>query len=215
LKYLIFIILGVLIFPLILEGYFKYVPGDIIGSVDGWLSFLGGVTGGLLSFLAAVTIFNNQRKDNVRPYINSAPEARDPNVKQCLYSLLNENVTIDPITYKTSDSKRDECFIDFAIKNIGVGPALDITIFDSNKKKLALADLSLGVFQEFHALTNLEVGESKSWVVCLDLNVVKNNDSYSEIWKLQYKDIFGNTYALDLSVFFNKEHKKAAISIKI
>jgi hypothetical protein len=215
LKYFIFIIVGVLIFPLILKGYFKYVPGNIIGSIDGWLSFLGGVTGGLLSFLAAVTIFNNQRKDNVRPFINSSPEARNPNAKQCLYSLKNENVTIDPVTYKTSDSTRHERFIDFAIKNIGVGPALDITVFDSKNKKLALADLNLGVFQEFHALTHLEVGESKSWVVCLDLNVAKNNDSYFETWNLQYKDILNNIYTLDLHVFFNKEHGKASISIKI
>ena len=214
LRYLFLLVAVALISPLLLKLYTMFAPGEMIGSIDGWLGFLGGYFGGILSFLAAITVFKNQRRDSLRPYIKSAPEAKNSKATQCLYSLKNTDVTFNPETFKTSDSNRDERFIDFAIKNIGIGPALDIVIFNKKGRKLALADSQTNIFQEFKSLTDLEVGESISWIVCLDLNESTEGGTYTEEWKLHYKDILGNIYKEKLHVFFNTEPAKAGISIK-
>ena len=213
-RYLFLLIVVALLSPLILTLYTVYIPGKMIGSIDGWLGFLGGYLGGTLSFFAAITVFKRQRRDSLRPYIKSAPEEVDTKATQCLYSLKHKKVTFNPETFKTSCPDRNEKFFDFAIKNIGIGPALDIVIFDKRGKKLALADSQTNTFQEFKSLADLEVGESVSWIVCYDLNEVTGSGTHIEEWKLSYKDILGNTYNNKLHVFCNKEQGKAGISIK-
>jgi len=104
--------------------------------------------------------------------------------------------------------------VDFSIKNIGIGPALDINIFNSKGVKAVLADFSQGVFQEYSSLGHLEVGASNSWVFCLDKKMASNDKTYTEEWNLEYADIFGNKIKSDIHMFINIKTNKAGISIK-
>ncbi|MGL0962053.1 hypothetical protein ACSTD9_21725 [Vibrio vulnificus] len=164
----IVLILFSLISPFLLKLYVTYAPGEMIGDINGWLGFLGGYSGGVLAFLAAYMIFHKQRAENVRPFLITEPSLSDKNSKQCLYFLENYDVKVDPVTYVTSDPNRGDRFINLALKNIGIGPALDVNIFNSKGKKVALADLSTGVFQEFSSLGHIAPNEHMSWVFCID-----------------------------------------------
>ncbi|MFM2613348.1 hypothetical protein [Vibrio campbellii] len=210
----IVLILFSLISPFLLKLYVTYAPGEMIGDINGWLGFLGGYSGGVLAFLAAYMIFHKQRAENVRPFLITEPSLSDKNSKQCLYFLENYDVEVDPVTYVTSDPNRGDRFINLALKNIGIGPALDVNIFNSKGKKVALADLSTGVFQEFSSLGHIAPNEHMSWVFCIDTNLASQSGEYKEELTLEYKDIYSNKHVYKLHTFLNVPRGKAGVSLK-
>jgi hypothetical protein len=59
-KLILLIVIAVLIpilTPFCINLYIAYVPGLKVGTIDGWLSYLGGYSGGILAFLSAYTLF--------------------------------------------------------------------------------------------------------------------------------------------------------------
>ncbi|WP_299495305.1 hypothetical protein [uncultured Shewanella sp.] len=208
------LVIFALVAPFLLKLYVTNIPGEIIGSIDGWLSFLGGYSGGILAFLAAYMIFNKQRTENVRPFLITEPLLANSNSKSCLYFLEKYDIKVDPNTYKTSDLNRDDTFIDFALKNIGIGPALDVSIFNSKGTKIALADRSTVFFQEFDSLGHVTPNEHMSWIFCIDSNLADKNGEYKEELTLKYMDIFKNKHTHKLHIFLNKPSGKAGISLK-
>jgi len=52
--------------PLLIRTYIAYVPSQMVGSIDGWLGFLGGYSGGFLAFISAYLIFRNDQKSKER-----------------------------------------------------------------------------------------------------------------------------------------------------
>ncbi|HDM8244114.1 TPA: hypothetical protein P0E24_003223 [Vibrio campbellii] len=67
---IILLVLTPLVFPLLIKAYLAYVPGEMIGGIDGWLGFLGGYLGGFLAFLSAYFIFKNDRDVRERTWLN-------------------------------------------------------------------------------------------------------------------------------------------------
>ncbi|HFG1611541.1 TPA: hypothetical protein ACGFXY_003674 [Vibrio cholerae] len=47
--------------PILFKYYIAYVPGFMDGTEDGWLSYLGGYSGGFLAFISAYVLFSKQR----------------------------------------------------------------------------------------------------------------------------------------------------------
>ncbi|MEJ6473979.1 hypothetical protein [Pseudoalteromonas piscicida] len=55
--------------PLFIKLYITHVPGYQIGSIDGWLGYLGGFSGGLLAFISAYVLFIKQKSLSERCWL--------------------------------------------------------------------------------------------------------------------------------------------------
>ncbi|MCL1065465.1 hypothetical protein L2735_01350 [Shewanella olleyana] len=88
-KYIIIALLILILSPLVVKLYISVVPGDMVGTIDGWLSFAGGYTGGLLAFISALYIFQSQRKENVKPFLDV--KAIEKDTSSILYDLAYPN----------------------------------------------------------------------------------------------------------------------------
>jgi len=110
-------------------------------SNDGWLAFIGGILGSIISFVAAMSILTiSQQKETERnednQRISLLPLLRIRDIKKCNPSDNNKY-------YLISDTENpiDHIFIKIDIENLGIGPCINLhisnafEILENNKKE--------------------------------------------------------------------------------
>ncbi|CAK2011149.1 hypothetical protein [Vibrio crassostreae] len=90
---IILLIIAILVvFPLFIRIYVEYIPGEMIGSIDGWLGFLGGVSGGLMAFFSAYWIFFNDQKQRNKTWLYiQSEDTNESRLLQVRSSLIFED----------------------------------------------------------------------------------------------------------------------------
>jgi len=170
-----------------------YAPGEQIGSIDGWLGFLGGYSGGLLAFFSAIYIFNNQRSENIRPFFNS--NSLDASQDSVLYDLSkpDENL-INKTTLCTIGLERKDLFIGVLLKNVGLGPALDVAIYSQSGKKLLHYYAKRDTFLDYPVLGTAEISQSIQFSICVNENNTQRKGQFFTYFTVKYKDLHGKNY---------------------
>ncbi|EJI1281094.1 hypothetical protein Q8E21_004439 [Vibrio vulnificus] len=194
-KYISAIVAVLFVSPMLVKLYVDFVPGALIGSIDGWLGFLGGYSGGLLAFFAAYTIFNCQRKDTVKPFLTFDKASDKPHLG---YLILS-----DP-DGKPVEVNESDYVIDLHIKNVGLATAVNIKMFDkeTNRPFHFYSD-AVNSFIELPFLAHIEVSNSIRWTLQLPSSMCDSGDKFEKLIVLQYQDLYGTTHSQDMVVTFD------------
>lgn len=74
-----FLLLAIICVPFVLSVFVgNFESFSIAGSIDGWLGFLGGYSGGLMAFLSAYWIFTHEQKQKNKTWIYLQSEHTTP-----------------------------------------------------------------------------------------------------------------------------------------
>jgi hypothetical protein len=198
-KYIIIALLILILSPLVVKLYISVAPGDMIGTIDGWLSFAGGYTGGLLAFISALYIFQSQRKETIKPFLDV--KAIEKNTSSILYDLVSPSPEfIQAETCKTVGLNRDDLVLTIYIKNIGLGPCLKLNLLNENKKKLFHYFRYEKRFLSNQSLATVEVGKGVTCAICIDLNKANAGEYFTAKYILEYSDIYGNSHKQKIEI---------------
>lgn len=182
-----------LLSPLMLKAYINVAPGEIVGSVDGWLGFLGGYTGGLLAFISAIFIFNNQRSETIKPYLDVKTSPKEAN--SILYDLPSPNLKyINLSTGQTVGLGRHDLFLSITIKNIGLGPCIKLVIKNEKGQRLSHFYTYEQQFLENASLATIEQSSDILFALNLDLNTKSESGVFKTKYIVEYEDINGKSY---------------------
>jgi hypothetical protein len=121
--------------PLFISMYMALVPGNTIGSVDGWLGYLGGYSGGFLAFISAYFIFQGDQKVQNKTVLNfrTRPTAEEDVLTAKYHVYFTEgyakNIELESETGRVSGVD-DYHVIEVQIKNIcqNYAAAINLTI---------------------------------------------------------------------------------------
>ncbi|HAS6882964.1 hypothetical protein ACXHQJ_22515 [Vibrio vulnificus] len=196
-KYILLIIGVLLASPALVKIYTEYVPGTMIGSVDGWLSFLGGYSGGLLAFFAAYQIFNRQRQDNIRPLL-----------------VLEQVPSVDKLgdLYFTDDAgkeleeKGNDIYVAVCLKNIGLASALNISIKHiETKRKLKFYSTKIGDFVDLPYLGHVEKSGAIYWSIRTPRALFESDVVKTLGILVEFSDLYGAKHTQEILVTFNND----------
>lgn len=198
-KYILVLVMALLISPVLIKLYLEFMPGEMVGSVDGWLGFLGGYTGGLLAFISAIFVMNKQRSETIKPFLDLKTS---PNrVDSILYDIPSpDKKYIDLNTFKTRELGRDDTFLTIKARNIGLGPCLKLKVL--NKRKVDLNHYytnDLG-FLNNYSLATIEQGKDVMFALALDLHSKDHQGRFIAEFYVTYQDINGKKYEQPLII---------------
>ena len=194
---IILLIAFALLSPALLKLYVALAPGKVIGSIDGWLGFLGGYSGGLLAFLSAVFLYRQQRVQDIRPFlvVHTSEEFKD----QVHHVFIPDSfVSQDPTSAKNylkppNSFRQIEC----TIKNCGIGVALHLEIYDEHGVRATIVTRDDSAqFLVSDDLGHIGVNESEPYIFTLKIDELKDSKvTKMYTWILKYQDLLGNKYS--------------------
>jgi hypothetical protein len=174
-------------FCLIILNHEAIFPGEQAGSVDGWLSFFGGLLGGYLAFISAYYIYRRKRHDSVRPILVIEPANT---FSGDMFDVIHCDREIKNALIEGGKP------IPIRIKNIGLAAALDVECSPSSNYLLyqsipnGLGDESL----EKIYVSGIQEAECKSIDIYVHLpSLVEHADAVIEVI-IAYKGVYGEEY---------------------
>ncbi len=212
-KSILFIVLLVLSIPIIspavIRFYLTYIPGEMIGSVDGWLSYLGGYSGGFLAFISAYLIYRNDQKGKERTQlvIKSAP--------------LSESGVIDDLIvvfstlpyYQIYNMKRGELTVKYPIficslKNVSSNFANSIRLNLKQGRNLQAPwsyERVFNRYRQYDSIATLESNSTIEFKLQLDPELLKSHEHLD--FELSSINLQGRTEVQKVRVYFQKDLK--------
>lgn len=177
-----------LITPLLIVAYIRFIPGDRVGSVDGWLNYLGGYSGGLLAFISAYILFHNDQKirNQTRLNIRTCPTSAEDvsGAKYHAYFIGGDpkGVVLERETGRVSGVD-DYHVIKAKIKNISSNYATKVKLLINNKIKYYEPRMyvSGGIFANYDSMAELEPNEEFVFILHVDPFIWGNSTSLDAI----------------------------------
>lgn len=212
------ILLSLLSFPIIFIGILKicikYLPGEMIGSIDGWLGFLGGYFG----VLGAIGAIWYQKNLDLKKDIEKI-ELYSNYITQELFKILEKNsISIVENFLDTFESENDtnkknnylknkeiyKIKKDFEIINKDVVNS-NLSIILSDKKFIFLLILINKLDDLQYYITLLEENKNmnnihKQLIDIIDTNLIKNKEKYTLYIKLEEELWFIENLLLKLQI---------------
>lgn len=173
-KILVVGILIPIITPIFVAAYLMLVPGDMVGSVDGWLGYLGGYSGGFLAFISAYFIFQRDQRAKNKTVLNvrTCTTTKDEILSakyHAYYTKGNKNdIKLEATTGRVSGVD-DYPVIKVRIKNICTNYAsfINLTI-DKSKLKPLMCIKGHDLFGNFDSIAELEGKEVFEFILHID-----------------------------------------------
>lgn len=180
-KFIPLIVIAVLIpilTPFCINLYIAYVPGLKVGSIDGWLSYLGGYSGGILAFLSAYTLFYKQKSISDRCWITlnilDISEHKEPRL-----AAIYSNSTIDNFDFLNRSVKKWEPYgvaiveIKNVSKNYAKNIQIDLVGLDQRIEPLMHIENSDKIRKYAH-ISELEAGASLKLALHIDPSLYRS-----------------------------------------
>lgn len=212
-KSIIFIVLLVLAIPLIspavIRFYLTYMPGEMIGSVDGWLGYLGGYSGGFLAFLSAYLIYRNDKigKERTQLVIKSKPLTETDDIDDFI-------VVFSTLSYDHIYSlERGELIVKYPIfkcllKNVSPNFANSIRLKLRQGRNLQAPwsyERAFNRYRQYDAIATLEGNKAIEFKLQLDPELLKQHDHLD--FELSSMNLQGRTERQKVRVYFQKNLK--------
>lgn len=144
-KILLILSLFPIIFIVILKGCVRYLPGEMIGTIDGWLGFLGGYFG-VLGAVGAVLydryLKNIEEKNKYKNCLKYLLKIIEENIK-----LVKNNQVLKSITFNLIFSKKEE-ILDFVGFDKSIIDKYRLDFIENNHSCILELDDSLEKFKE-------------------------------------------------------------------
>jgi hypothetical protein len=174
--------------PLLIVAYIKFIPGDRVGSVDGWLNYLGGYSGGLLAFISAYFLFHtdqkmrNQTRLNIRTCPTSAEDVSGAKYHAYFIGGDPKGVVLEAETGRVSGVD-DYYVIKAKIKNISPNYAAQVKLLIDNKIKNyePRMYISGGIFTKYDSMAELEPNEEFVFILHVDPFIWGNSASLDAV----------------------------------
>ncbi len=208
--FIILLVLAIPIFsPAVIHLYIKYIPGVRIGSVDGWLSYLGGYSGGFLAFISAYLIYRNDQKGKERTQliIKSSPLTETDVIDDLI-------VVFSKLTYEQMyNFERGELTVRYPIfkctlKNVSPNFANSIRLnLKLGKKWLApwSYERELNRYRQYDSIATLESNSTIEFKLQLDPELLKQHEHLD--FELSSINLQGNKERQKVRIYFNKDLK--------
>lgn len=165
--------------PLIFTLYLSYMPGDRVGSVDGWLGYLGGYSGGFLAFLSAYFIYRQDQLARNRTVLNvrTCPTSKEEIQSAKYHAYYTQGDTKNLKLER--DSGRvvgvdDYPVIKTKIKNISqnYASAINLILIISGKEIIPLIyTQGSDLFSKFDSMAELESSEEFEFILHIDPHI--------------------------------------------
>lgn len=171
--------------PLFLSAYIVWAPGEMIGTIDGWLGYLGGYSGGFLAFISAYFIFQRDQKARNKTVLNirtcPTAEAEVLSVKYHAYFTSGniEGVKLEIATGRVAGVENYPTII-VQIKNICSNYATSINlIVGKNNLKPLMYIKGQNFFTRFDSMTELESKETFEFALHIDPHLWNGTNNLS------------------------------------
>lgn len=191
-KTIITLILTPFIFIILFKICIKYLPGEMVGTIDGWLGFFGGYIG-ILGAIGAIqyqkSLNNKSAIKSMELYTNYIVENISKKLEEFYIPFLTVFASLDGYDqiYEIEDIEKKKK--DFNIINADIINS-NLSIILSNKKFIVLLDLKKELDSLNYYITKLEndVTQSNIFIPLMDNldNFSKNNPTLSKsIFEIQ------------------------------
>lgn len=208
------IFIGVAI-PILTLAVFKlfiaYAPGKMVGTEDGWLSYLGGYSGGFLAFISAYILFYKQKSLADRCWFTWTIEGNDPEKESSTYLsvLYSDEKQINSYDYRSRMVTEWEKYgvAVVSIKNISVNYARKVEVKLVNRCCLWRCELSpfahrqeSNEISKWHNLSELPSNESFDFVLHINPALLEENKILE--FKVYSEGLTGTKNSQDLKLLF-------------
>lgn len=196
---------------LLIKLFIKFVPGDMVGSIDGWLGFLGGYAGGLISFLSAYFIIKNDNDKSTKAWVkaelvspNEYNDHENNNVvfaeeKDVINCTLEDNQVVQWPDYKALVIKVS------AISDTHI-PMVNLR-YGTSEKKLLAPYSSFGppkkLFRHKY-LFDIDTDNEFYFLVHIHPNIAPKTESNGTIFEVSTVSIYGTKNKQYYQLFFGK-----------
>ncbi|MBB1378486.1 MULTISPECIES: hypothetical protein [Pseudoalteromonas] len=206
-----------IISPAIIRIYLEYMPGEMIGSVDGWLSYLGGYSGGFLAFISAYLIYRNDQKGKERTQlvIKSAELTETDDIDD--FIVVFTTLPYDQIY----NLKRGELTVRYPIfncslKNVSPNFANSIRLNLKQGRKLQAPwsyERSFNLYRQYDSIATLESNQTIDFKLQLDPILLNSHEHLD--FELSSINLQGCTEVQKVRVYFQKDHKNFVFEHRI
>ena len=201
--------------PLLFKLFIAYVPGYMDGTEDGWLSYLGGYSGGFLAFISAYILFYKQKSLSDRCWFTWHISENTPEKEADTYLsvLFSDEKRIKSYDYKKRMVLDWEVYGVAVIRLKNVSPnyakSVDIRLVTgcSTIKPFAHRQES-NIITKWSHLGELESNETFEFVLHIDPNFIEENktikfkissESLTGVKSTQYTQLLCKNNSFELS----------------
>jgi hypothetical protein len=169
--------------PLFVSIYLAWMPGSKVGSVDGWLGYLGGYSGGFLAFISAYFIYRSDQKTRNKTMLNvRTGETTEDEVLSATYHIYfvggePKNVKLEKDTGRVQGVE-DYPVIKTLIKNISPNYSKSINLYikvGSQKYDPRIFIKGQDLFSKFDSMSELESQEVFEFILHIDPTIWANS----------------------------------------
>ena len=192
------------VFPLFIKAYIAYVPGEIVGTVDGWLGFLGGYIGGLLAFISAYFIYRNEKLAREKTFLHVS-NSKDEDGEAPRFILTPRLIDqADPELARISFLPFIEVI--FKVTNVSNNFANDVQLKLVGKTSAILwcYHSELNKYIEYESIALLQPSQSRVFRMKIDNHLIANHEEFH--FELSSTNLFGQRTKQDIQLIL---HKKA------
>lgn len=193
------------VFPLIIKAYLAFVPGEMVGGVDGWLGFLGGYSGGFLAFISAYLIYRSDQKQKEKTTLLLRPSSlgATPTDTSLIFTTL-------PASEVESDSKGELHFkyriFNATLKNVSENYASNVQLLLCLKGgKLEPWSYNKHVNRniKYESIATLEANESRVFNIQISEEILATAEEFDFI--LKSKNMYGQKVVQKLRLHLHLE----------
>ncbi|OBT30677.1 hypothetical protein A9262_09540 [Vibrio splendidus] len=194
-------------FPLILKAYLAFVPGKMVGGVDGWLGFLGGYSGGFLAFISAYLIYRSDQKQKEKTTLLLRPSSLEatPTDASLIFTTL-------PVSEVESDLKGELHFkyriFNATLKNVSENYASNVQLLlclKSGKLEPWSYNKHVNRNIKYESIATLEANESRVFNIQISEDILATAEEFDFI--LKSRNMYGQEVVQKVRLHLHLEMK--------
>lgn len=194
-----------LIFPALVQVYLDSAPGKMVGTIDGWLGFLGGYVGGFLAFASAYFIYRTEKLtkertvlhvSHIRSEVENPPQAIL--TSRPIEQAEPELVKVTSITFPN---------FSIEIKNVSSNFANEVSLnlIGNNNASIWFFNNELKQYLEYESIASLEPSKSQCFYLKIDRVLLEGIEHLD--FELLSTNLFGQKNIQKIRLFLQKKGK--------
>jgi hypothetical protein len=184
------------------------MPGTMVGSIDGWLGFLGGYSGGFLAFISAYIIYRHDQKQKERTtlLVRTTSQEYSPSDVSLIYTTLPDTQVEADLRGKLTFEYR---IFNMALKNVSSNFTAhsQLTLIHSNKAKIEPWTYNKQINRniKYESIATLEANESRVFNIQIEEALLQGIEFLD--FELMSRNMFGQCIVQSVRMYLHYEMK--------